>query len=76
MNFLENVLYTEEVTPSVFERLGSQGKGSGGRSSGEKHHSASVAANTPNRSVQRMVLGSGKIVEEGLMVDSNPSTQK
>ena len=65
----------EEVTPSVFERLGSNGKGSGNRSSGEKIHSAHVAANAPNRSVQRIVLGSGKIVEEGLMDNSNPSAQ-
>ncbi|KAG2330884.1 hypothetical protein Bca52824_002064 [Brassica carinata] len=56
----------EEATPTVFERLGSGGKGSGSRSSGDKHHSASVAAaNAANRSVQRIVLGSGKIVEEG-----------
>lgn len=42
--------YDQEVSPpSVFERLGSSGNGSGSRSSGEKHHSASMAANAPNR---------------------------
>ncbi|KAG2249330.1 hypothetical protein Bca52824_088958 [Brassica carinata] len=50
----------EEGTPK-----GSGGRSSGSRSSSEKHHSASVAANAPNRSAQRIVLGSGKIVEEG-----------
>ena len=30
---------------------------------------------TFNSSAQRMMLGSGKIVEEGLMVNSNPSIQ-
>lgn len=64
----------EETTPSVFERMGSNEKGSGSRSSGDKNHYAYVAANAPNRSTQQMVLGSGKIVEEGLMVDTNPSS--
>lgn len=64
----------EETPPSVFERLGSNGKSSGSRSSGEKFHSVPVTAKAPNRSAQRIVLGSGKIVEEGLMINTSPSS--
>ena len=62
------------TSPSVFQRLGSQGKGSEGRNSGDKTHSALVAAKSPTHYAQRIVLGSGKIVEEGLMVNFNPSS--
>ncbi|KAG2297824.1 hypothetical protein Bca52824_034296 [Brassica carinata] len=61
-------LETREINispPSIFQRLGSQGRGSDGKDSGDKTHSAHVAAKDPNHSVQRIVLGSGKIVEEG-----------
>lgn len=60
--------------PSVFKRLGSQVVIPEGNYSGDKKHSALVAANTQSHSVQRIVLSSGKIVEEGLMVNSNHSS--
>lgn len=66
---------SEMETPSVFERLGVVGRGSGGRNSGDKNHYVQVTSSASNRSAQRMVLESGKIVEEGLMVNSNPSKQ-
>ncbi|WZZ78866.1 hypothetical protein YC2023_099438 [Brassica napus] len=55
----------EETPSSVFERLGSSGKGSGSRGSGEKHHSAYMAANAPNCSAQRIVLGAAKLLKKG-----------
>ncbi|RID46005.1 hypothetical protein BRARA_I02696 [Brassica rapa] len=63
------------ISPSsVFHRLGSQVVVPEGNHSGDKKHSAHVAANTQSLSVQRIVLASGKIVEEGLMVNTNPSS--
>ena len=63
------------ISPSsVFHRLGSQVVVPEGNHSGDKKHSALVAANTQSLSVQRIVLASGKIVEEGLMVNTNPSS--
>lgn len=61
-------------TLSVFERLGTNGR-SGSKNSGDKNHNIQVTAPVTNRSTQRMVLGNGKIVEEGLMDNTNPSTQ-
>ena len=49
------------------------GSGSGEKSVEVPVHSAQVAATRPRHSVRRIVLGSGKILEEGLMDNSNPS---
>ncbi|XP_013617357.1 PREDICTED: uncharacterized protein LOC106323845 [Brassica oleracea var. oleracea] len=63
------------ISPSsVFHRLGSQVVVPEGNHSGDKKHSAHVAAYTQSLYVQRIVLASGKIVEEGLMVNTNPSS--
>lgn len=62
---------------SVFQRLGLSGskeRGSGSKSLGDKNHYALVAASVPSHSVHQIVLTSGKIVEEGLMVNFNPSS--
>ncbi|XP_048600405.1 uncharacterized protein LOC125580229 [Brassica napus] len=64
---------TETHEASVFQRLGTKGSGSGEKSVEVPVHSAQVAATRPRHSVRRIVLGSGKILEEGLMDNSNPS---
>lgn len=63
----------EDTNPYIFERLGSHKKSSGDRRTSILNHSALMAASTPNCSAQRIVLGSGKNLEEGLMINSNPS---
>ncbi|XP_013689513.2 uncharacterized protein At4g02000-like [Brassica napus] len=64
---------TETHEASVFQRLGTKESGSGEKSVEVPVHSAQVAATRPRHSVRRIVLGSGKILEEGLMDNSNPS---
>ena len=67
--------------PSVFQRLGSNNRGSSGRgssgakNSSELNHYAHVAARAPIHSALEVALVSGDNIEEGLMVNSNPSTQ-
>ena len=57
----------------MFHKLGATVGDSRGKLSGNQSHSALMAASRPNHSVRRIVLGSGKILEEGLMDNSNPS---
>lgn len=58
---------------SVFQRLGNKSGGSGEKEPESHVHSAQVAALHTRHTVRRIVLGSGKILEEGLMDNSNPS---
>lgn len=57
----------------VFHRLGNKSGGSGENNSESPFHYAQVAASHPLHSVRRILLGSGKILEERLMDNSNPS---
>lgn len=76
-----DTLDDHSTPPSVFQRLGSNNRGSSGRgssgakNSSELNHYAHVAARAPIHSALEVALVSGDNIEEGLMVNSNPSTQ-